>query len=131
MTSTMTMTTESNESKMTTKTSRANYPFSKTEVADDHCSITFYGKKDATWEQMNGWLETAYGKNGKDKHWKWRGFGTVGTEEFAVVLLRQQCCEYICDPDECERCGKQECGMEENDEGEMVCYECEEESDAE
>ena len=65
-------------------------------------SITFTAKKDATWEQMTAWLEHVYGKNGKDKHWKWMGFGKIGSDvelddaPFIVILVRRPCSKWIC-----------------------------------
>ncbi len=56
-----------------------NTPFSKVEFSEDNCFIFMYGKKDATWEEMNTYLEQLY-RN--DPHLKWRGFGEIGTETF-------------------------------------------------
>ena len=96
-------------------------PFSKTKIADDLRSIELYGKKDATWEQMNAWLEENYGDHGKDVHWKWRGFGQIGTEEFCVVLLRRPCSTWLCDAeDNCEKCGDFTCELTRK-RGKMLC----------
>ena len=108
-------------------------PFSKTEFSEDSRSIKLYGKKDATWAEMNAWLEENYGDGGKDTHWKWKGFGQAGSEDFCVVLFRQGCSEWLCGADkECENCGVMLCELAENDDGEQVCpdcYEQDEESD--
>jgi hypothetical protein len=91
----------------------------------DSTSITFYPETTATWDQMNTWLEKVYGKNGKDLHWKWMGFGKVGTEDFRVVLVRRPCTKWMCKKAPCcDTCGLLECGMEKNDDGEFKCDEC-------
>jgi len=74
-----------------------NNPFRKTEIAENKCSIQFYAKEGATWGHMNEWLEHTYGNYGKDPHWKWRGFGEMGSADFCVVLLRRPCSECSCD----------------------------------
>jgi hypothetical protein len=88
-------------------------------------SITFTAKKEATWEQMNAWLETVYGKNGKDKHWKWMGFGEVGTDTFKVVLVRRPCSKWICKCESCVMCGG-DTGYDavDNEDGTYTCFEC-------
>ena len=50
-------------------------------------SMTFYPRTTATWEQQQEWLEKTY----TDRHWTWRGFGEMGTEEFKVVLYLRAC----------------------------------------
>jgi len=70
-------------------------PYSKMEY--DRYSITFHIKPTSTWKEMNVWLEETYGDNGKDKHWKWMGFGKEGQEGFQVIVVRRPCSEYICD----------------------------------
>jgi hypothetical protein len=104
------------------KMSNVSYPFRKTEIANDNCSMEMYGKKDATWEQMSAWLEENYGDNGKDVHWKWRGFGTIGTEDFSVVVLRQRCSNWLCEAEEtCDKCGSFSCELKENKAGDNLC----------
>ena len=78
--------------------------FRKTIIADDSKSITFMGKEGATWKQQTQWLEEIYGQNGKDRHWKWRGYGKEGTDTFKIILVRQACASWICEceEDECE-----------------------------
>ena len=92
-------------------------------IEDNDTSITFYPETTTTWEQMNTWLEKMYGRQGRDLHWKWRGFGEVGTETFRVVLLRQQCSHWVCKCEECDTCGKLQCAMTYCDEG-SKCDEC-------
>ena len=70
-------------------------PFRKTEVARN--CLMFYAKKDATWEQIDAYLEHLYGK---DKHMSWKAFGDVGTEEFCVVVFRRVCYE----GEDCKQC---------------------------
>jgi hypothetical protein len=60
-------------------------PFVKTEVSADSMSIRFYGKKGATWEQMNAWMES----NWSDPAYTWKGFGKAGEEDFVIVLLKR------------------------------------------
>ena len=69
------------------------YPFTHDE--SNYNITTFYAKTDATWEQMSTYLESTLGDNGKDKHWKWCGFGKIG-EKFQVVAVRRPCSKYIC-----------------------------------
>jgi hypothetical protein len=91
-----------------------------------HCdtSIRFYPQTTATWEMINNWLEKVYGKNGKDRHWKWMGFGEIGTEKFQVVLLRQACDKYICKCESCYECGDLSCDLQDNIDGNSVCDKC-------
>lgn len=86
-------------SNSTTKVKHADV-WSKVVIPDDHLSIRFHGKVGATWAQMNEWLEDNYGQHGEDPHWTWRGFGTCGTEDYEVILVRKACDPYLCD------CGK-------------------------
>jgi hypothetical protein len=106
---------------------RRSYPWSK--VDHDDRSITFTGREGATWEEMDEWLEDNYGKNGKDRHWKWRGFGECGKADFKVVLLRQACAEWICDCEMCDRCGVTSCDLSAHEDGDRCCYECREQAE--
>ena len=63
-------------------------PFRKTEVAKDKKSITMYPKKEATWAEIDAYLEKLYGD---DKHMNWRGFGEVGEDDFQVIIVRRPC----------------------------------------
>ena len=92
-------------------------PFAKTVVAEDSRSIRFYGKKGATWEQMNAWMES----NWSDPAYKWCGFGKAGEEDFIVVLTRRYEPEVEDSDDE----------DEDEDEGEYTCGLCEQEQDKE
>jgi hypothetical protein len=73
---------------------------------------------------INDWFENNYGQNGKDLHWKWMGFGDVGSEKFQVVLLRKACDKYICKCESCYECGKMSCDLQDNIDGNTVCETC-------
>lgn len=85
--------------------------------SDDKKSMRLFPNDGVTWAEMDEWLEKTYGKDGKDTHWKWRGFGEVGKPGFQVVLLRQGC-----DDGDCE-CHEEDSDEEEEEEG-SHCGEC-------
>jgi hypothetical protein len=60
-------------------------PFTKTEVSENSCSIRFFAKKDATWADMNAWMEAKW----SDPAYNWRGFGKIGDEDFMVILVKR------------------------------------------
>jgi hypothetical protein len=93
-------------------------------------SITYYGKEGTTWEQMNQWLETELCEGECDQHWDWRGFGTAGTADFKVIVVRKACSPFRCNATSCDNCGRYSCCLEMNDEGDDVCGECETESES-
>ena len=47
--------------------------------------IKFYPKKEATWAQINSWFE----KEWPNPAFHWKGFGTIGTDDFYVILFRR------------------------------------------
>jgi hypothetical protein len=83
----------------------------------DKMSMRFIPSDGVTWAEMDAWFEKTYGKNGKNQHWDWRGFGEIGTPGFQVVLIHKACgdndCESHTDSDEeeerwsevCHDCG--------------------------
>jgi hypothetical protein len=114
------------KTKTDTKTKTKKFSDVWDRMEHDETSMTFHGKVGVSWETMNESLEENYGDNGKDKHWKWRGFGTPGTAEFRVVLHRQRCSGWICDAEECDECGVLTCGLELHENGNLYCYDCKE-----
>jgi len=58
-------------------------PFLKTEATER--LIKFYPKKEATWAQINSYLE----KEWPNPAYHWKGFGTIGTDDFTVILFRR------------------------------------------
>lgn len=107
-------------------TTQSKNPFVK--VESTATSFTFHSKAGVPWKQINDYLEKVWGKNGKDKHWKWMGFGDE-KDGFKTVMVRQHCNEYICDCEPCEKCGVYECCLEEDDDGDKVCDGCMNEDD--
>ena len=115
----------------TTTTTMATYNdlFTHHEIKDN--LITYYGKEqatDANWKKINTYLEEKWGDNGKDEHYKWCGFKIKG--KFETVLVKKPCSPYICECEECDKCGAYDCCLEENDDG-HVCEECFNEEDEE
>lgn len=82
-------------------------PFSKSEISGNFFIYTI--KTNATWEQVNEYLENHYGKNGKDLHWKWRGFGEEGDPKFQVLVSRRFCSPHICECRVCSMCERFTC----------------------
>ena len=85
----------------TTTTTMATYNdlFTHHEISGN--IITYYGKEeanDANWEKINTFLEEMWGDNGKNKHYKWRGFKIDG--KFQTVFVKKPCSPDICDCDE-------------------------------
>ena len=78
-------------------------PFSKSECEDGR-HIIYTIKTDATWDAVNKFLENHYGNNGKDLHWKWRGFGKEGEPNFQVIVSRRFCSPHICKCEKCSYC---------------------------
>ena len=64
---------------------------------EDKRSMRLFPNDGVTWAEMDAWLEKSYGKNGKNKHWDWRGFGEVGKPGFQVVLIHTACGDNDCE----------------------------------
>ena len=95
--------------------------FIKTEMTNSN-SITFTAKQGVEWDSINTFMEKVFGRDGKDKHIEWRGFGGSETG-FKVVMIRKHCDKGICECEECETCGELACDLE-NDEGEGMYGNC-------
>ena len=78
-----------------------SYPWKNVETYE-RC-IKFYPKKNYVWKTLNAWLENEY----PAKHWTWRGFGEIGTDEYFVTLVRRPCSSWSC------KCGEFESDSEE------------------
>ena len=71
--------------------------------------ITYYAKKDVEWDNINTFLEHKFGEDGKNPHWKWRGFMIDG--RFQVVVVKKPCSDWICECEECDECGTMSCEL--------------------
>ena len=123
-------TTSANHSTSTTTMATYKDLFTHQEISNN--IITYYGKEeanDANWEKINTFLEEKWGDNGKNQHYKWRGFKI--DNKFQTVFVKKPCNPHICECEECDKCGRYDCYLEEDDDGNNVCCVCSAESEEE